>query len=389
MKKQSVWTFIILAIFLGTNMCEAAEPASRYKSMYKTGYKNIHNPNEWTIPLGRLILKTDAPRTRLFRYYIPPAVNGTVTLALFVPQSQMIGAVVRLGFPPQCDSYSTSTSVSESSFYGLPWDDRDATLAQLRANDMRIRNYTGTISLVKDHNASSQGEWLYVKVLFDGNGSHVRMTSFGVKIDTNEYIDWYNNTAKWDRNGDPLPNGQTPGATGRCDDFNPAGGDDPPAPPVDDPFAPHPFVPPAPPSPPPPSEETDYLANNLWPLYVTDMQCEGHTIEFTPILSFTDLPADEVECYAGYARNGKFYIAQLGLDGQIFFERYIAGDKIINYGTFDFSKNNLWKCTAFQNENLMDNMLDQVGTTFYCGVGIVGDKNNMQGASFEFNCFLK
>lgn len=476
MKKQSVWIFVscavMLAIFLGAGVCGAVEPASQYKTMYGTGYKNMYNPDDWgATPPSKLLLGTDAPGSRLFRYYIPPAISGNVTLALFVPQSQMIGAVVRLGFPPQCDSYSTSTSVSESSFYGLPWDERDATLAQLRANDMRIRNYTGTISLVKDHNAFSGGEWLYVKVIFDGStGSHVHMTNFEVSIDSDEYAAWYGNTATtWDGNGDPLPNGQTPGATGRCDDFNPAGGEDDPLPDPgdDDPFAP--VWPPV--NPPPPSggdytitvykdgsgtvnpagpevtvdsgasqtftftpasgyyviddviidsmganpqhkgavtsytftnvtddhtisaifkeeeeEEWDYLASNLWPEYTIAMQCGGHTVEFTPTLSFTDPPADEVEYYACYVQNGKVYVAQLGLDGQISFERYITGDEVPICGTFDFNGGDLWECTAFQNEDLMDYMLDQAGTVFYCGVCAVGDLASMQGALFEFEC---
>ena len=468
MKKQSVWIFVscavMLAIFLGAGVCCAAESASQYKSMYGTaGYKNMYNPENWTVTPSKLLLGTDAPGSRLFRYYIPPAVSGTVSLALFVPQSQMIGAVVRLGFPPQCDSYSTSTSVSESSFYGLPWDEPDATLAQLRANDMRIRNYTGIISLVTDYNASSQGEWLYVKVIFDGStGSHVAMTNFEVGIDSSNYESWYN-TASWDGNGDPLPNGQTPGAKGRCDDFNPdpGGNDPPPDPGGDDPFAPG-----FPPINPPPSgdytitvykagsgtvnpagpvsvqsgasqaftftpvsgyvvddviidsmganpqhkgavtsytftnvtddhtisaifkveeeEEEDYLASNLWPLYTIAMQCGSYTVEFTPTLTFTDPPADEVEYYACYVQNGKLYIAQLGLDGQISFERYITGDEVPSYGTFDFNGGDLWECTAFQNEDLMDNMLD--GIVFYCGVCAVGDLDSMQGALFEFEC---
>ena len=394
MKRQSIWIFVILMIFLGAGLCEAVESASRYKTMYgSTGYKNVHNPNSWTVPSSKLHLGTNTPGSRLFRYYIPPAVSGTVSLALFVPQSQMIGAVVRLGFPPQCDSYSTSTSVSESSFYGLPWDERDATLAQLRANDMRIRNYTGTISLVTDEAFSSSGEWLYVKVIFDGNGSHIYKTNFEVGIDAVAYSYWYDNTAIWDRDGNPLPNGQIPSAIGRCDNFSPAGGsDDPPAPPVDDPFAPGfpifpPIEPPVPPAP-PPIEEESYISDSSWPLYIGDMECKGSIIEFVPVLSFKTLLTGKVECYAGYARNGKFYIAQLGLDGQIFFERYITGDKISSYDTFNFNKNDLWKCKAFQNENLMDNMLDQVGITFYCGVGVVGNLDNIQGASFEFKCSL-
>ena len=471
MKKQSVWIFVscavMLAIFLGAGVCGAVEPASQYKTMYGTGYKNMYNPDDWgATPPSKLLLGTNAPGSRLFRYYIPPAVSGTVSLALFVPQSQMIGAVVRLGFPPQCDSYSTSTSVSESSFYGLPWDERDATLAQLRANDMRIRNYTGTISLVTDEAFSSSGEWLYVMVIFDGStGSHVHMTNFEVGIDSDAYAAWYDNTATWDGNGDPLPNGQTPGATGRCDDFNPAGGGDlPPPPGGDDPFAPG--FPPV--TPPPPSggdytitvykdgsgsvtpsgpvtvdsgasqtftftpasgyviddviidsmgdpqhmgavtsytftnvtddhtisaifkveeeEEWDYLASNLWPLYTIAMQCGGHTVEFTPTLSFTDPPADKVEYYACYVQNGKLYVAQLGLDGQISFERYITGDEVPSYGTFDFNGGDLWECTAFQNKDLIDNILDQAGTVFYCGVCAEGDLESMQGALFKFEC---
>ncbi|MBW2342490.1 MAG: hypothetical protein JRF53_00495 [Deltaproteobacteria bacterium] len=345
MKKIAIMiTVIFMAVlFLGVSVSGAVESASQYKSVYPMGgYKMTHNPDNVTTKLG---FQGGRQNTWLFRFYIPPAVKDRVSLAVFCPQNQMIGVVVRLGFPPQCNvaGYSTSTSASEDYFYGLPWLSAagfsGGSLQQFRDNDIRIRNHSGTIPIVKDYSPSSDGEWLYVKVLYDGRSApNLAASNFEVTIDTNAYKAWYA-TASWDSSGNPLPNGITPTHTGNCN-FVSTGEDDPPVDndPNDDPFAPFwpPYNPPIDPDPDPivhdPSE-----CNWMWSL-------PGTTLIEASGLSMTFKEGEDAECPWGAVtvsiddisveweyETSKYFLTVFGTDIKLVFARMWDGRWVLVY----------------------------------------------------------
>ena len=408
MRQFFMWVTVIFmaALFLGVSVSGAAESASQYRSVYSSGYKTVHNPGDGTTPLTKLSLQqTNSPGSYLFRFYIPPAVQippaeqKRVSLALFCPQNQMIGVVARLGFPPQCDipAYSTSTNASESYFYGLPWlsaaNFSGGSLQKFRDNDVRVRNHSGTIPLIKDYSPSSDGEWLYVKVLYDGEKApNLRGFNFEVSIDGNAYKTWYAN-AEWDSSDDPLPNGKTP--TGTVCNFESTGEGGVPTDDgggsSDNPFAPvWPGSGPTPPTPDPipdtpPVEETAYVASSEFPLYNVIRQ-EGEIVIFTPTLTFDNPPAEPVSCYAAYCQYNKIYVAQLRLDGEITFERYLEGDITPSYGTFYFSGGKRWECTAFEKLGLVADLISSPDVAIYVGVAAQGDLDlaTLQGSAFTF-----
>ena len=192
----------ILTFFWLVSVAGAVESAASYRSVYSSGYKTVSNPENFGTTLS---FQANVPKSYLLRYYVPPAANGSTTLALFCAQTGSIGVVARLGAPPQCDTYSnaTATSISSTSYNSLPWDERPGTLQELRSRDWRVRNGSGTISIVYDNNSSSKGEWLFIKVLFDGTSiPSVAKTSFGVGVNKAAYTEWYN-SMNWESNGDP------------------------------------------------------------------------------------------------------------------------------------------------------------------------------------------
>ena len=70
---------------------------------------------------------------------------------------------------------------------------------------------------MSDNFGSSTGEWLYVKVLFDGQSiSHVSFVNFGVSVLVAEHRKWFAG-AEWDSAGDPILNVNTSIAKGDCD----------------------------------------------------------------------------------------------------------------------------------------------------------------------------
>ncbi|MBW1801771.1 MAG: hypothetical protein JRJ85_13695 [Deltaproteobacteria bacterium] len=465
MRKFFMWVTVIFmaVLFLGVSVSGAVESAKQYKSVYPGGYKTVHNPADWTTNVEKLGF---------------PAVKDRVSLAVFCPQNQMIGVVARLGFPPQCAYDPTNYTPSEDYFYGLPWlsaaDFSGGSLQMFRNNDIRIRNHSGTIPIVKDYSPSSDGEWLYVKVLYDGTAaSNLAASNFEVTIDTDAYKAWYA-TASWDSSGNPLPNGKTPTGTGDCS-FESTGeggvptddGDDN----SDNPFAP--LWPGDDTSDDPPDddtntsgytitayktgsgtvspsdqvtvdkggsqtftfnpstgwrvddvnygpvggeresagavtsytfsnvqqdmelgvvfkegtdvvEETAYVASSGFPLYSVTIQ-EGEILTFKPTLEFVNPPAESVLCYVAYIKDGKMYVAQQGLDGEITFERYLEGDPFTSYGTHDFKGGILWECTAFEDIGLFANLLSSADVAIFCAVAAQGDLATLQGSLFTFN----
>ena len=216
----SIVAILVLFCFVGNSW--AVESASQYKSVYVNGGFKQAFPAPLTGDAYLLYDKV-VPKYYLLRFYIPP-VEKSVSFALFCTQTADIGVVARLGAPPQCSSDSYSTSLSSISYYNsLPWDTRSARMQELRDRDWRIQNLGGTMSIMTDSVGSSRGEWLYVKVLFDGSSiSHVDKAAFGVAVDPAAYEAWYNG-ATWDSNGDPVMNVNTSIATGSCD-FTAEGG---------------------------------------------------------------------------------------------------------------------------------------------------------------------
>ena len=207
----------MLTLFCLVSVSGAVESASQYRPIYPSGgFKTLYNPATATV-LSEVGYQGAVPNYWLLRFYIPPAASGYTTLALFCSQKAMVGAIARLGAPPQCDVQAYSTAAVSDSFYlGLPWDTRPGTLQQLRQRDYRVRNGSGTISIVTDDNGSSSGEWLYVKILFSGTTPVTGGTSFGVQIDPTRFAEWYSGVT-WDSSGNPPLNVNSAIATGTCD----------------------------------------------------------------------------------------------------------------------------------------------------------------------------
>ncbi len=210
-----------LGVFLFAASSEAAvEAASQYMSVYEGGYGSFYGKPDSAVTSLSINVQDKLPRYWLLRFYIPPAVTGMTQLALFCKQTGSIGVVARLGGPPQCDLEAYSSKGVSNAFYnGLQWNTREATLQELRENDWRVPNGGGTISILKDYNSSSTlGEWLFIKVLFDGASiPNVPYASFITQVDPDKYAQWYS-TVEWDGNGDPLPLSAGV-AEGACDNF--------------------------------------------------------------------------------------------------------------------------------------------------------------------------
>ena len=228
-----VW---ILTVFFFAAIAGAVESASQYRPICSDGgYKNTHDierdgkgnplssyPENYSISYnGSLNVKY-----WLLRFYIPPVANGSINLALFCTQTASIGAVARLGAPPQCDlfTYTNSEAIADSTFIGLAWDSCATSLQQLRDRDWRVKNKGGSLDVVSDVNGSSKGEWLYVKVLFNGTSiKSVGLVNFSVQVPLTDYVTWYDGV-KWDSSGNPPLDVNNSIGTGSCD-FGSGGGE--------------------------------------------------------------------------------------------------------------------------------------------------------------------
>ena len=221
----------------------------------------------------------DIPQFWLLRFYVPPSTSGYSTLALFCPQTKLYGVVARLGAPPQCDLPSyTASSISSGEYLSLSWDMQSVTFSKLRERDHRFRNGSGTVGIVTDDNATSTGEWLYIKVLFAGMTGCTYGCSWGTLVNGTAYASWFP-TVAWDAYGNP-PLNVTSIASGSCW-FGPGGyaGTTLPTPPDPEPPDPEP-------GPTDSTKETDYL-----PLYPS-----GGYRDLFPIATVT--AADEIRYFS-------------------------------------------------------------------------------------------
>ena len=239
MTKKAFWLTIaavwILTVFSFLGVVGAVETALQYQPIYANGgYRNMHQverdgngkplskyPEKYSISHNGVL----SVKYWLLRFYIPPMANGTTNLAIFCTQSGKFGAVARLGAPPQCDlsTYTNSEAITDSTFIGLPWDRCATSLQQLRDRDWRVKNEAGSFDIVADVNSSSEGEWLYVKVLFNGpNIKNVGLVNFSVEVPLTDYVTWYDEV-EWDADGNPPQDEKATIGKGSCNFASGAG----------------------------------------------------------------------------------------------------------------------------------------------------------------------
>jgi len=177
---------------------------TEYRSAYSTvgGFRNYYSS-----PSSELTLRDDKgyklPKSYKFRIYIPPSIHNFFTFALFCPQKSKIGVAVRLGSPPET-KYDTGSISDDEYINNVSWDGQ-TNLPNLRQRTYLMRNGSGTISIAADYSPTSVGEWLYVKVLFDGT-SITNVVNGGIsfvhQIDQSSFTTWFNSVA-WNSAGDP------------------------------------------------------------------------------------------------------------------------------------------------------------------------------------------
>jgi len=178
---------------------------TEYRSAYSTvgGFRHYYSS-----PSSELTLRDDQgyklPKSYKFRIYIPPSICDYFTFALFCPQKSKIGVAVRLGSPPET-KYDNGSVSDDEYINGITWDGETKSLSNLRQRTYLMRNGSGTISIASDYSPTSVGEWLYVKVLFDGT-SITNVVNGGIsfvhQINQNTFITWFNSVA-WNSAGDP------------------------------------------------------------------------------------------------------------------------------------------------------------------------------------------
>ena len=205
--------FLTLVLFFLVPFAVAAESADQYRSVYH-GYKSVEalEPKDAesgsdSVTMAYFVDLAGQQKYWLLRFYVPASLNGTIAMGFFCPQQAMVGLVARLGAPPQCDleAYTYATNPSTAYYGGLPWDDRlDISLQDLRDRDYRKRNMGGILDVVKDYSGKSDGEWLFIKFLFDGLSiPNIVRVNLQFDVNAEQYRAWYNNQDNFDANGDP------------------------------------------------------------------------------------------------------------------------------------------------------------------------------------------
>ena len=343
-------------------------PAESFKSVYQGNYKALGPSYAGPIP-----------KTWLLKFYIPPAVKGRVSIALFCVQNATVGVVARLGAPPQCslEAYK-SNEVSDKYYMSLNFDNNKGvlpTLAQLRERDYRLKHIGGTLPICKDYAPSSTGEWLFVMVLFAGKGiANLAGCQSTIDVDRPAYDAWVKGVV-----GDP-PLIIQPLSRGTCDFKSEV---------VDAPVEPKPEVPGSgtgygdifdnllPPKPKPPAEDFAYQADSQWPLYQIpfDALVKGLPIKFNEI---TD---KECSFYVGYKDRESVYLlnqTKRDIYGHCIFDKYCNGDPLpICFSSIGTGQP--WRCMSFS-EATVEGM---VGKTIYVGAMLNGNSETFQGARFQ------
>lgn len=197
---------LLFALLLLPGFFDIAAAVS-YPSLYSGGYISAHNfpaKGELTVQdVPSQLNYTVSGGLKSFRVYVPPGANR-VMLTFYTTQAGYVGAVGRLGFPPQCSGYDglTSSNPDPGYYVGFPWNPEDdgASLQRLRQEDFQEKNTNGHIHLVSDYmEGYTTGEWIYVRILF--NVGAVAYTKFIVDIDKDVFVNWYNENVS----SDPQP----------------------------------------------------------------------------------------------------------------------------------------------------------------------------------------
>jgi len=150
---------------------------------------------------SNILFQGSVPSYWLLRFYIPPATEGLISFNLTCPQNAMIGTVARLGIVPQGENYSTNRPANNT-YINYPWQTRSGTCQELRDQDWIVCNTGGTISIMADYYSTSLGEWLFVKIIFNGRNPGNLGANLNIQVDPVAYQKWYS-TMQWDSDGNP------------------------------------------------------------------------------------------------------------------------------------------------------------------------------------------